>query len=66
MFTNSKICVVIALAGLVIASPAFAQSARSGNMEAPSQVQMTRHSFNNPALTGGGSSGYNWTIRHDA
>lgn len=64
MFTNLKTCVVIA-AGLVIASPAFAQSHRSGNMEAPSQVQMTRHSFNNPALTGGGSSGYNWTIRHD-
>ena len=33
MLTNSKIGVVLALAGLVIASPAFAQSARSGNME---------------------------------
>ena len=66
MLTKSKITVALALAGLVIASPAFAQSTRSGDVGTPSQTQMTRHSFNNPALTGGGSSGYNWSIRHDA
>ncbi|MFZ2066747.1 MAG: hypothetical protein WAV27_12265 [Xanthobacteraceae bacterium] len=66
MLTKSKIATVLAIAGLMMASPAFAQSARSSDLSTPSQIQLTRHSFNNPGLTGGGSSGYNWMIRHDA
>lgn len=66
MLTKSKIAIGLALAGLLMASPAFAQPSRSSDMATPSQTQLTRHSFNNPALTGGGSSAYNWTIRHDA
>ena len=66
MLTRSKIAVALAIAALSITSPAFALSTQRGNVQPPAASQMTRHSFNNPALTGGGSSGYNWDVRHDA
>src|SRR5579863_1818169 len=50
MLTKSKLATVLAIAGLMMASPALAQSARSSDLSTSSQTQLTRHSFNNPGL----------------
>ena len=50
MLTKSKIATVLAIAGLMMASPAFAQSARSSDLSTPSQIQ-----FNSPFLQQPGS-----------
>jgi type IV secretory pathway protease TraF len=64
MITNSKLVFVLAIAALAIGSPAFAQSPRATFNSARSQP-IGRNSVDNPALTGGGSAGYNQDLRRD-
>ena len=67
MITKSKLAFVLAIATLSIASPAFAQSPKAAfNWGRPAQTQhIGRNSVENPALTGGGSPGYNQNMRTD-
>jgi hypothetical protein len=67
MVTRSKLAFVLALATLGVASPAFAQSPKAAlNWDWPAQSQhIGRNSVDNPALTGGGSTGYNQDMRTD-
>jgi hypothetical protein len=61
MITKSKLAVVLAIATLGIASPALAQSSKAVNWNASTQSR----SVDDPALTGGGSTGYNHELRTD-
>jgi len=67
MITKSKLAFVLAIATLSVASPAFAQSPNAAfNWDRPTQSQhIGRNSVDNPALTGGGSTGYNQDMRSD-
>jgi hypothetical protein len=67
MITRSKLTFVLAIATLGIASPAFARSPNAAlNWDRPAQNQhIGRNSVDNPALTGGGSTGYNQDMRSD-
>jgi hypothetical protein len=67
MVTKSKLAFVLAIATLGVASPAFAQSPKAAlNWDRPEQNQhIGRNSVDNPALTGGGSTGYNQDLRTD-
>ena len=67
MIMKSKLALVLAIATLGIASPAFAQSPKAAlNWDRPAENQhVGRNSVDNPALTGGGSTGYNRDMRTD-
>jgi hypothetical protein len=67
MITRSKPAFVLAIVTLGIASPAFAQSPKAAfNWHPPTQSQhIGRSSVDNPALTGGGSTGYNQDTNTD-
>jgi hypothetical protein len=67
MLTKSKLAFVLAIATLGVASPAFAQSPNAAlNWNRPAQNQhIGSNSVDNPALTGGGSTGYNQDMRTD-
>lgn len=67
MIMKSKLAFVLAIATLGVASPAFAQSPKAAlNWNRPAQSQhIRRESVDNPALTGGGSTGYNQDMRTD-
>jgi hypothetical protein len=67
MITNSKLALVLAVATVALASPAFAQSSgapSNWNSSARSQAP-GRNAVDNPNLTGGGSNGYNQDMRTD-
>jgi hypothetical protein len=66
MVTKSKLAFVLAIAALGLASPAFAQTSRTPSQDWPAQNHNIRsNSVDNPALTGGGSTGYNQDMRTD-
>lgn len=66
MTTKSKIAIALALASLGLASPAFAQSPRAANWDPPAHSrQVNRNVAENPAFTGGGSTGYNVDVATD-
>jgi hypothetical protein len=65
MITKSKFAVVLALATLALASPAFAQSSAAVDSNASAQSRQVARNADNPALTGGGSTGYNINMTKD-
>lgn len=66
MITKSKVGVLLTLAMLGMASPAFAQSPAAGWYAPAQSRQIGQSAAENPALTGGGSTGYNVTMSTDA
>jgi len=65
MTTKSKFAVLLAIATLGIASPALARSQAGADWNAPAQSRQVDRSVDNPALTGGGSAGYNVNMSTD-
>lgn len=65
MIANSKIAVVCALVAMSIASPALAQSHAAVEANHAVAARDSAVRADRPALTGGGSSGYNFTVQTD-
>jgi hypothetical protein len=65
MTINSKLALLLALATLGIASPAFAKSPAAVEGNSAAQSRQIVHNADNPALTGGGSTAYNVNMSTD-
>ena len=65
MIDTSKLAIIVAMAASVLASPTFAQSFapnRAGRVITAAPGSALAVDRNNPALTGGGSLGYNQRV----
>jgi hypothetical protein len=66
MITKSTLALALAIAMLGVAAPAFAQSPQTAmNWNQPAQTRHIGRNADNPALTGGGSPGYNIDVQTD-
>ena len=65
MIRNSKIAVVCALVAMSIASPALARSRAAFEANPAVAARHSAERSDRPALTGGGSTGYNFMVQTD-